>query len=225
MIKRTLLMAALAVPAALPAQAQAPAEARIAAARQQASEAGIPLSLLDSKIAEGRAKDISADGIATAIERRLGSLVRARSVMATDPALRLSPADLKVGADALEAGVDEPTLSSLAKSTPGQYRAVAVAVFTQLVQQGEPPAQALQQVRMAVGKSPAALQHLPAQAAARARSGQKHAGGPPAQTGRPTFVGPPGRGRGGPPAAVPAAGQEAGANRPPPPGRSKNKQP
>lgn len=224
MIKRTLLTAILAVFAAGTAQAQTPADARMAAARQQASDAGIPVSLLDSKIAEGRAKDVEPDRIATAIERRLTSLLRAHRVMTVNPALHLSPVDLKVGADALEAGVGEPVLSSLAGSTPAPHRAVAVAVFTQLVQQGEPPAQALEQVRTALGKSPAALQHLPAQAAARAKSGRNHAGGLPAQTGRPTLVGPPGRGRGGPPAAVPAAGQDAGAHRPPP-GRSKNKQP
>lgn len=224
MIKRTLLMTVLALFVTGTAQAQTPADARIAAIRQQASDVGIPVSLLDSKIAEGRAKGVAPDRIATAIERRLASLLRAHRVMTASPALRLSPVDLKVGADALEAGVEEPMLASLAETTPAPHRAVAVAVFTQLVQQGEPPAQALEQVRTALGKSPAALQHLPAQAAARAKSGRHYVGGPPAETGRPALVGPPGRGRGGPPAAVPAAGQDAGAHRPPP-ARSKNKQP
>ncbi|CAN5808391.1 hypothetical protein BH23GEM5_BH23GEM5_21650 [soil metagenome] len=52
MIKRTLLMTVLALFVAGTAQAQTPADARIAAIRQQASDVGIPFSLLDSKIAE-----------------------------------------------------------------------------------------------------------------------------------------------------------------------------
>ena len=200
------------------AGAQTPADpaARIAAAKQQATSAGVPASLLDSKVAEGRAKGVSLDRIAAAIERRLASLLRARSVMEAPPAkVRLTADDLKVGADALEAGVDEPTLASLAQTVPADRRAVAVAVLTQLVQQGEGSADALKRVKLALDQGPAALRTLPAQAAAEAKKRPAHAAGPPAHAkGAANPVGPTARGRSGPPAAVPPVGTAAGENRP-----------
>ena len=199
------------------AGAQTPADpaTRIAAAKQQATSAGVPASLLDSKVAEGRAKGVSLDRIAGAIERRLASLLRARSVMEAGPAVRLMPDDLKVGADALEAGVDETVLSSLAQTVPADRRAVAVAVLTQLVQQGEGSAEALKRVKLALEQGPASLRTLPAQAAAEAKQRPAHAAGPPAHAkGGVNPVGPTARGRGGPPAAVPPVGTAAGENRP-----------
>ena len=192
------------------ANAQTPdAAARIAAAREQAAAAGIPAVLLDNKIAEGQAKGVAPERIAGAIERRLASLIRARGVMGAWPGVRLSPADLKVGADALEAGVDEAVLGALVRSTPADRRTVAVAVLAQLVQGGEPSTRALQRVQVALRGDPQALQNLPARLAAENGRGQLHAGSNP---GQPNLVGPPARG--GPPASVPAAGLGAGANRP-----------
>lgn len=215
MINRLLVAMALCVLGAETASAQTPADAaaRIAAAKERAADAGIPAVLLDNKVAEGRAKGVAPDRIAAAIEIRLASLIRARAVMAPNPRSEVSPADLSIGADALDAGVAEPALATLARSAPADRRALAVAVLAQLVQGGEASDRALRRVRLALGKDPRTLQNLPAQLAAEHRREQLQADGSPANPGRPNLVGPPGRG-GGPPAGVPAAGKPAGANRP-----------
>ncbi|MBW3571262.1 MAG: hypothetical protein KY467_09160, partial [Gemmatimonadetes bacterium] len=65
-----LWLALAALPGAVQAQAQDPQQ-RIETARQRAESAGIPVALLDSKVAEGRAKGVPMDRIAGAVERRL----------------------------------------------------------------------------------------------------------------------------------------------------------
>lgn len=206
MIYRIWGAALLGLVLAAPANAQTP-DARIAAARDQAAAAGVPATLLDNKIAEGHAKGVAPERIATAIERRLASLIRARAVMTAWPGVRLSAGDLKVGADALEAGVDEAVLGALVRSTPADRRSVAISVLAQLVHAGEPSVRALQRVQVALRGDPQALPNLPARFAAETGRGQLHAGGDP---GRPALVGP----ARGLPAGVPAAGIPAGANRP-----------
>jgi len=67
--------AALVVLTLLPAaaMAQSPQE-RLDAEISHSQEAGIPFSLLQSEIAEGRAKGVPMDRIATAVEYRLRNL-------------------------------------------------------------------------------------------------------------------------------------------------------
>src|SRR4030095_12330423 len=89
--------------------AQTP-EARIGVALTRAQEVGIPISLLESKRAEGKAKGVPMDRIAAAVEVRLQYLERARNAMSrgtTD----LDAALLSVGADALSVGVSETALA------------------------------------------------------------------------------------------------------------------
>lgn len=135
---------------------------RIEAARQRAAQAGIPVALLDGKVTEGRAKNVPEERIATAVERRLGSLERARTAMragARPPAL--TPTDLSVGADALESGVDPAVLGRLAQAAAPGSRAQAIAVLTQLVQRGVASEQALARVTAALANGPEALRQLP----------------------------------------------------------------
>src|SRR4051794_22965269 len=102
MMRRLTLTALLLLVPLSWAGAQTPAQ-RIQAARQRSAQAGIPVALLDGKVAEGRAKGVPEDRIAAAVERRLASLQRARDAMAGQaPAAPLTGADLSVGADALE---------------------------------------------------------------------------------------------------------------------------
>ena len=188
---------------------------RIEAATRQAQAAGIPVALLESKVAEGRAKHVPADRIAAAVERRLASLVRARDVMRGPRGEAVAAADLAVGADALEAGVDPAALRALATTAPASHRAVAVAVLTQLVQGGEPSAQALERVRAALARSPEELRSLPAQAQARGRgNGNSNGSGPPpgrgGGNGRGNASGGNGRQGAGPPASVPGPGDKPG---------------
>jgi hypothetical protein len=66
-LMRRFVLAALLLFAPLSwAAAQGTPEQRIAAARQRASTVGIPVSLLDGKVAEGRAKGVPMDRIAAA---------------------------------------------------------------------------------------------------------------------------------------------------------------
>lgn len=196
----TLGLLAATAPGASAQPGNAPA-ARIEAARQQARVAGLPVSVLDSKIAEGAAKGIPLDRVAAAVERRLTALARAREAMGAGPrGAPVRPEDLSVGADAVEAGVSAAALGALTTAAPLAKRAVAIAVLTQLVRGGMASEQALARVSTALRGAPEALANLPARAAANARGN-----GPPAEPGS---RGARGRGvgarRGGPPSSVPA---------------------
>jgi hypothetical protein len=191
----TALVLAL-VPAVL--SAQAPDE-RIEAAMLRAQQAGIPVQMLESKVAEGKAKGASADRIAAAVEARLGGLERAHSAMARSGSV--SDGDLALGADAVQAGVSEAVLGTLAETARGERRGAAIAALTELVELGHAPEHALERVMEALSKGPEALANLPAQA--QQRQGQ----GPP--------VGVPAAGaRGGVPATVPAPGQAPQGGKP-----------
>jgi hypothetical protein len=151
-----------------PLAAQSPEE-RIEAAKRRAAAAGIPAALLDSRVAEGRAKGVSMDRIAVAVERRASSLAAASEAMA--PARRdLTAADLSAGADAIEAGIPGSALRTLIEQARSGERSVAIAVLTYLhASAGLPVAEALAEVTSALGEGPDALRALPAKAAARQR--------------------------------------------------------
>ncbi|HEU4884151.1 MAG TPA: hypothetical protein VFT45_17995 [Longimicrobium sp.] len=192
-----LWLALAAFPAA--AHAQDPQQ-RIDAARRRAESAGIPVALLDSKVAEGRAKGVPLDRIAVAVERRLASLGRAREAMAGAPrGAPVTQGDLSVGADAIEAGVDPAVLGRLAAAAPADRRAVAIAVLTELVSQGESSERALARVSSALRGGSEALRRLPGEAASERSRGN----GPPPGRGNQGQGNARGRGQGGPPAAVP----------------------
>jgi microcompartment protein CcmK/EutM len=161
--------AALVVLALLPAAviAQSPQQ-RLDAAVTRAQETGIPVSLLQSKIAEGRAKNIPMDRIASAVENRLRNLERAKTAM-NRGAGDVDGAQLSVGADAIGAGVSEAVLTQIATSAGHEQRAVAVAALTQLVLHGTAPDAALLQVKDALAHGPQALANLAAQAGAAGR--------------------------------------------------------
>lgn len=199
-----LVFAAALIPASLAAQ---DADERIRTALDRAEEAGIPAALLESKVEEGKAKGIPMDRIADAVQRRADGLERARQALSgvSDAA----PADLSVGADALESGVSEAVLAELAETAPRERRAVAIAALGHLVDAEMAPPEALDRVREALARGPEALQNLPAQArgpgAAETPAGEA---GPPAGVpgpgdtpgqGRPDDAGPPNDPPGGPP--------------------------
>lgn len=152
-----------------PAKAQPP-RARIDAAVQAAAEADIPVSLLKSKVAEGEAKRVSEERIATAVEGRLRALVRASSTLERADVEQRGASELAVAADALEAGVSESALVRVSKSAPESRRVVAIAVLADLVRLGKPSDAALAQVTAAVTSS-AALASLNAQVASQLRLG------------------------------------------------------
>jgi hypothetical protein len=167
------------------------AQDRIEAALSRARQAGIPVVLLERKIAEGKAKGVSPDRIAAAVERRESALERASQVLKGQAGS--GGAELAMAADAVESGVSDAVLKAVAESAPRERRAVAIAALTQLVQLGHVPETALARVREALAKGPEALVNLPAEAGRRG-------GGPPANV-------PAGGTRGGgPPESIPAPG-------------------
>ena len=213
-MNRTLFVAvAVLVAAPLPLHAQLPTNAsqRIEAAKARAAQAKVPVELIESKIAEGRAKGASEDRIAAAVERRAAALTRAQEAMSRS-GRNLSRAELAAGADAAEAGVDAKALRTALESAPEGKGAVALAVLGELHSQGMPVDRALAAVTDAMKRGGDALANLPAQAAARERRG------PPAGVGgqgggRPSGVAASGAPK-GPPAGVPAAGRPGAGGRP-----------
>lgn len=172
---------------------------RIDTAIAHAREAGIPVTLLEGKVAEGKAKGVPMDRIAAAVERRETALEKASQALSgrTD----VGTADLSVAADAVESGVSAAVLKAIADTAPRDRRVVAIAALTELVKQGTVPEAALDRVKDALKRGPDALANLPAQAAA----GQSRGGGKPDTNGSSAGQGR-GRERSGPPSSVPAPG-------------------
>ena len=137
-------MIALALGGANTAAAQTP-QARIDAAMVKAKAAGLPVALLESKVAEGRAKGVSMDRIAAAVERREAALERASSVLRGPRAV--DDDGLDAGADAVEQGISEAVLAAIADAAPRERRSVAIAALTELVARGRSSQNALDQVR------------------------------------------------------------------------------
>lgn len=195
----------LALSAPVGAVAQPGPEQRIEAVRRRATELSIPVGLVDGKVAEGRAKGIPAERIALAVENRLELLARARQAMGPRST---APADLSMGADALEAGVTPEVLNAIASQAPAAQRAMAIAVLSQLVRGGEASERALQRVRAAMSRGPEALRELPGEAgAARSKPAEAPKGRAPntepGERGNGALKG----GEGVPPASVPAPGE------------------
>jgi len=169
------------------------AQERIDAAFARARSQGVPVTLLDSKMAEGKAKGVPLDRIATAIERRESSLEHAaRAMKGHDP---VGDADLSVAADAVEVGVSDAVLNSVADTVPRERRAAALAAITELVQRGTAPDTALARVREALKHGPDALAAVGAEGENSSSRGGARGGD---ASGRGATA--------GPPASVPAPG-------------------
>ncbi|HUG39213.1 MAG TPA: hypothetical protein VMM12_01950 [Longimicrobiales bacterium] len=151
------------------AQAATP-EARIQAAMQAAAQAQIPASLLERKVQEGRAKQVPMDRVAAAVEARLEALLRARDALNRADARVVTEGELLVAAEALRAGVSEQALIRITREAPGERRAVATAVLTDLVRLGYENGDAFARVNAALSASPEALVNLRAEAAASLRA-------------------------------------------------------
>jgi hypothetical protein len=169
------LTAALLIgPAGLAAQdststAKSGSQARIDAALSTALEAGVPVSLLEGKIAEGKAKGVPMDRIAAAVEQRLEALTEARNALTEAGITSSTDGQLSVAADAVQAGVSQTALVAVSKDASEGTRAVAIAVLTDLVAQGQASAQALEQVQAALAHGPEALANLGAEVAGRSQ--------------------------------------------------------
>lgn len=208
MKRHTLLVAALAAVAlAGPAAGQEDPAQRISAVIERARSAGLPVQLLESKVAEGRAKNVPLERIAAVVEQRATAMGRAQQVLRDVLGEADVPAeDVAVAADALQVGVAEAVVAEVAAASDGPRRTVAIAALAQLVADGVLPEEALARVRTAMERGHEALMNLPA-AARRPEGAGPPAGlpatGRPAGAGRPPGKGPPeGKGKGGGPPGV-----------------------
>jgi hypothetical protein len=157
---------ALALPGTSRAQQ---ADARLEAALEAAARARIPVALLESKIAEGRAKRVPPDRIAAAVEARLEALIEAQGVLAQAGLEAATSGELSIAADALQANVGQDVVVKILRSAPEDRRVVATAVLTQLVQLGYEPESAFLRVNTALAGGAEALANLRAEAAAALR--------------------------------------------------------
>lgn len=146
-------------------QARTP-DARIESALNAAASAGIPVSLLQRKVEEGRAKGVPMDRIAAAVEARLEALMRAKEALRKADLDAVTDGELSVAADAIQAGLDQSTVAKVARSAPREQRAVAIAVVTDLVRLGHMPEPAYRRVREALSRGAEALANLRAETAA-----------------------------------------------------------
>jgi hypothetical protein len=206
--RMAVVIVALAVTGTVATYAQVqPPQDRIDTALSRARQVGIPVSLLESKIAEGKAKGVSPERIAAAIERREAVLERASQALRGEAD---AAASLAVGADAIESGVNEAVLKAVAENAPRNRRNVAIAALTQLVQQGQVPEAALERVRDALKRGPDALANLPGESGSNRRGN-----GPPEGRGNENGNGGGQSGRDpGPPSGVPAPGKPSQSGKP-----------
>lgn len=152
------------------ANANARAQARIEAAMEAGAKARIPATLLESKVREGRAKQVPQERIATAVEARLQALINAQQAMNRAKIQFSSDSELAVASDALQAGVSEKALVNVYHDAPSERRVVAVAVLTDLVRLGAASETALARVSAAV-RSNNGLANLHAEVASQMRRG------------------------------------------------------
>ncbi len=147
------------------------ADAQVAATLETALDAGIPVSLLERKVAEGKAKGVPMERIAAAVEARLEALTSARDALQQAGLTSTTEGELSVAADAVQAGVSQTALAAISASAPQDRRSVALAVLAELVAQGRASSQAQAAVEAALARGPEALANLHAQSGAAVQAG------------------------------------------------------
>jgi hypothetical protein len=143
------LWALLALPATARAQDERLTERLDAATSAQvqqvvdsAKAAGLPSEPLVQKALEGATLGASNDRIVAAVQGLHGQLRRARQALGGDA----SDAELTTAAGALRAGLEPSALRRLQSLRPDQPLVVPIAVLTDLVAEGVPPAEATRSV-------------------------------------------------------------------------------
>ena len=107
-----------------------------------AREAGLPTEPLVQKALEGATLGASDDRIVAAVQTLHGQLRRARDALGGEA----SDDELTAAAGALRAGLEPNALRRLQSLRPDQPLVVPIAVLTDLVAEGVPPAEATRSV-------------------------------------------------------------------------------
>jgi len=140
------------------ASADAAAEARMNIAIARAVEAGVPMQLLENRIAEGRAKGVSMTRIAAVVEKRADVLARVQTRL-VESGHAVAAGELIAAADAHERGLSLEQIANLSAEA-GNDRAAALTVLADLVANGRAPEHALLRVQTALQAGGNALAEL-----------------------------------------------------------------
>jgi hypothetical protein len=149
LVSRLALSVLLLLPATLRAQDERLTERLDAVTASQVQQvvdsargAGLPSEPLVQKALEGATLGASDHRIVAAVQTLHGQLRRAREALGADA----SEAELTAAAGALRAGLDPGALRRLQSLRPDQPLVVPIAVLTDLVAEGMPPADATRSV-------------------------------------------------------------------------------
>jgi hypothetical protein len=176
--------------------------ARIAAARAH----GLPGEALENRALKFAARGIAPGDIERSVTEQAERMEHVKPILEQSRGPKPLGDEIEAAAEAVREGVDDKTVSALAKSAPtGRSLAVPLYVIGNLVNRGLPSDVALQKVEQKLNAhaTDTELEQLPAEAVA-------------GQANRPTQVGrdlagakSSGRAAGGPPTGVPANGGAA----------------
>ncbi|HEY8850600.1 MAG TPA: hypothetical protein VIM36_00350 [Gemmatimonadaceae bacterium] len=205
----------------LPADVAQRVLARIADARARQ----LPAEALANRALKFAAKGVDPKDIERSVNEQAQRMDNARSALASGRGSKPAGDEIEAGAEAMRKGVDEASVTLLAKKAPsGRSLSVPLYVLGSLTDHGISSSQALQRVltRLNARASDSDLESMPGELPAQAATGQANR---PATTGREfgQSHAPAGSGRpatAGPPAGVPGNGgaksNPGQSHRPPP---------
>jgi hypothetical protein len=198
---------------------------RVLARIAQARERQLPAEALENRALKFAAKGVDPKSIERSVSEQAARMGTARSALGNGRSTNPAGDEIEAGAEAIRKGVDDASVSLLARSAPsGRSLAVPLFVIGSLTDRGLSSSDALQRVlaRLNARASDAELEGMPGEFPPRAVSGR---GNPASATGRdfgqshrPASAGRPATA--GPPAGVPGnagAKSNPGRGRRPPP--------
>lgn len=198
---------------------------RVLARIAQARERQLPAEALENRALKFAAKGVDPKSIERSVNEQAARMETARAALGNGRSMNPAGDEIEAGAEAIRKGVDDASVSLLARSAPpGRSLAVPLFVIGSLTDRGLSSSDALQRVlaRLNARASDAELERMPGELPPQAVTGQ---GNPPAVTGRdfgqshkPASSGRPATA--GPPAGVPGnagAKSNPGQSRRPPP--------
>jgi hypothetical protein len=181
---------------------------RVLARIAQARERQLPAEALENRALKFAAKGVDPKSIERSVNEQAARMEAARGALGNGRTSNPGGDEIEAGAEAMRKGVDDASISLLARSAPsGRSLAVPLFVIGSLTDRGLSSNDALQRVlaRLNARASDAELERMPAELPTRAVPGQ---GNRPATTGRefgqshkPASAGRPATA--GPPAGVP----------------------
>ena len=195
---------------------------RVLARIAQARERQLPAEALENRALKFAAKGVDPKNIERSVNEQAARMETARAALGNGRASNPGGDEIEAGAEAIRKGVDDASVSLLARSAPsGRSLAVPLFVIGSLTDRGLSSSEALQRVlaRLNARASDTELERMPGELPAHAQAnrpagtgrdfGQSHK---PASAGRPATA--------GPPAGVPGnagAKSNPGQSRRPPP--------